>query len=548
MVVSHAPQNSVSSAVSRDPNMHRRRASTLRSVMRKLFSRKHHSQGGDLAEDERESDPRTTSSRPPAAVRPESPPAPIVEARSRARRSRSLPSQDISFPQDPVTNKTKLSAKETNPIDSQPPLNDDNLRPEPPDHRRPRRRATLPSIVLSGEEARELVTRVARQATRASRVESAAVDDRSSEDTVVKRRRRRSRSANELRKVANAHRMSPIQWRRYSDAAKPGRARSPAPSAGGFSSSRPETRSTVHRGGEEGEGEEADEVSPGSHGPGPETESENGYDFGTLMGTMQDNSDTGLAQRVATLEVKLMDLELAIAKLQSQDVPAFHPNELDDHTPEQQPHPDDTEGGELQPPPPIRDPSFLFTSIHSTPVVTPPRSSPAADANRESGVTVRPQTSGLRPSSSHDSEFRGISVEQYSALTTLVRREQTARKLLESQMTQLRKDMEQLREGDQDRRPRPPDPGSFYHPSSPESLDGGGTSSTQQRKSERERGFSTTKSRKWKDDFETNRSDPHFFAPSVSNSSLSTGSDRAMYRKRSTPDAAVNPSQIPGMI
>jgi hypothetical protein len=48
------------------------------------------------------------------------------------------------------------------------------------------------------------------------------------------------------------------------------------------------------------------------------------------------------------------------------------------------------------------------------------------------------------PSATSLSEFSGVSIEQYSTLVTLLRREQTARRNLESQVSGLRDDLRQF--------------------------------------------------------------------------------------------------------
>jgi hypothetical protein len=164
-----------------------------------------------------------------------------------------------------------------------------------------------------------------------------------------------------------------------------------------------------------------------------------------------------------------MDLEFAIAKLQSQDTSPLHHSgsERKSHTnkkvavpaTESESHSSSNRQGSN---------SALLDAHH-----TPPRSSPASDGRPESIATIRPQTSGSHHPPSRISrgpppnpDFHGISVEQYSALTMLVRREQTARKLLETQILQLRNEVEKL----QKRGSRALDPESFFCPSSPDSI------------------------------------------------------------------------------
>jgi len=159
---------------------------------------------------------------------------------------------------------------------------------------------------------------------------------------------------------------------------------------------------------------------------------------------MNDNSDVSLAQRVTTLEVKLMDLELAIAKLQGHDVSPCPQHGFGAGSGQQEPNQQDID------PSPSRDPG------------TRPAST----------VTLRPHTFGSHISPSQPSpppapDFNGISAEQYNELTALLLRERSARKLLEGQLAQLQRDMDQLRDihrsSDEDRllMPSSSDHGSF---------------------------------------------------------------------------------------
>ena len=76
----------------------------------------------------------------------------------------------------------------------------------------------------------------------------------------------------------------------------------------------------------------------------------------------------------------------------------------------------------------------------------------------------------MGPSSS-TSNLHGISIEQYSALVTLIRREQTARKALESQIHLLQDEIRSLRQAQQSAGGYYPvsPPGTLYPIPSPES-------------------------------------------------------------------------------
>ncbi|OAX82724.1 hypothetical protein ACJ72_02930 [Emergomyces africanus] len=418
---SHAPQDSISTMMTKDSMTRRRRGSTLKSVMRKIFGRK------------RRSDPETLRreahniSRPPQWT----PTLQTVEhpvrtgsgsLRSRSNRAPSLPTHPSSMVHTPMQSPFKKSGG--------PHSRRSGSRSPRLDYRRPRRRATLPSIVLSTHEARELASQIAQQNSRRNSMRSPRRDMEEEldglEQMTSRQRKRRSRSVSELRDTARAHRMSPIQWRRRSDEIKFWRESFLKMDASSAISARPETRSTI-----------ASVLENTNHTEVAES-LDDPFNFTALMGTMQDNSESGLAQRVNMLEVKLMDLEFAIAKLQGHDVsPAKQP--FDASMRRNSPY---TQQSTDTPPP------RFVSSFEPSPNITPPRTSPVPD-RPDSTATLRPYTAShdvsCQTPSSFASDFKGISVEQYSALTTLVRREQTARKLLEEQIFQLQLDVSQLK-------------------------------------------------------------------------------------------------------
>ncbi|PGH04781.1 hypothetical protein GX51_03265 [Blastomyces parvus] len=423
---SHAPQNSISTTMTNDSVTRRRRGSTLKSVMRKLFGRK------------RRSDPESLRREAHNISRP-SPWTPTLETvehpvkmvsgslRSRSNRAPSLPTNSHSLVQTPSQSPLKRAGGSHS--------RRSGSRSPRLDYRRPRRRATLPSIVLSTHEARELAIQIAQQNSRRNSIHSptrGVEEPDAFEQKTSKQQKRRSRSASELRATARSHRMSPIQWRRRSDEIKFWRESFLKVDASPSMSARPETRSTIASVLENTEHAEAEVEQP----------LDDPFHFTALMGTMQDNSETGLAQRVNMLEVKLMDLEFAIAKLQGHDVsPAKQTFEagMRRNSPYSHQQGTATATNAL--------PSSFVSSFVSSPSITPPRTSPTPD-RPDSTATLRPYTASHSVScqtpSSFTSDFKGISVEQYSALTTLVRREQTARKLLEQQILQLQRDVSQL--------------------------------------------------------------------------------------------------------
>lgn len=388
--------------------MHRRRGSTLKTVMRRIFGR---TRRRSLAEDDEEhavdeSQITVESGKPMSDLGPEGGTFVTMPDSLRSNRSPSL---------------TYKEASQANGLHA---LGDQDIESA---RRQPRRRATLPSLVLSDEEGRNIVTTMIHNGTAVVGTGMSSETRRSVEDRRQKsiiQAKRRSRSASALREAARGHRMSPIQWRRRSDEIRFWRT-----SVLEEPSTRPQTDTTVASEKEVGPTDVPESIA--------ETEAESAaFNFANVLEMQKDESVT-LEQRVTTLEVKLMDLELAIAKLQ--DSKAFQTDKSRrKRSPSRErlaPHERGLPSGSF----PSGD------SEHS------PRSSPSVvDGPRpHSTSTLRPNTlqhmpTWRTPSSTSLPDINGISIEQYSALVTLVRREQSARKMLENQVSQLQEDIRQL--------------------------------------------------------------------------------------------------------
>ncbi|EFR01959.1 hypothetical protein MGYG_04960 [Nannizzia gypsea CBS 118893] len=451
--VSHAHQESLSSNASHSSTMHRRRGSTLKTVMRKIFGRKPRDELDDLKSPQEI--PEIYPQSPEVASLPDDEEDMTVQPPARFHRSSSLPS---------LKNSPKRSSRNSIFGLGSPPeaLSSSELL----DVRGHRRRATLPSVALSINDTLELASKLDAVGTFERKSSIASLDALASKaDTHYKRR---SRSACGLRETAKSHRMSPIQWRRRSDEIRFWRESTlndfaePRPDTGAVSSA------TSHASPEEKDADLSEESIgcpiEGDESEDSEPNGEEGFDFKNLMESMQTENEVSLAQRVATLEVKLMDLEFAIAKLQNNNTEATTAKKKATSSP--------VRGRPMEP---INDSSQFINSFVSTPSITPPQGSPAEiePMQRSSPITLCNHSlecisQSRRPPSPHrsDSGFKGISVEQYSALTTLMRREQCARKLLESQILSMQQEIRRLQTGE----PWVPGQGStFLRSSSPDS-------------------------------------------------------------------------------
>ncbi|KAJ6028690.1 hypothetical protein N7540_004266 [Penicillium herquei] len=413
---------------------HRRTGSTLKTVMRKIFNRKRQSQADGLEENPNEAF------------------YPSVLAKQ------SSPAEGKTFLSIPTPSASKRSS----------PLSEENLQlqfaeahlsptsatggslPSPGIPRR-RRRATLPSVIFSDDESRFAVASSAISA-----ISDPQEDRPHTQDTHHRRRsmlqdRRISRSADALQELAHEEPVvdqTPSFW--------PARSTSiptPVPdsksaalevSSASDHSARPSTGTTVTS-------LTRESVAPSaSESDGQADQMSLPPNVRSLVHTMQQDDGLTVEQRLNTLEVKMIDLEFAIARMQSSPV-----------------DPNYTERSSRQRYTPSTEPySPHSRSKYSTGYLSSADRERERERERErdesptplttfstvrppSTSTIRPDTMSSRmirpaPSTTSLSEFSGVSIEQYSTLVTLLRREQTARRNLESQVSGLRDDLRQL--------------------------------------------------------------------------------------------------------
>ena len=279
--------------------------------------------------------------------------------------------------------------------------------------------------------------------------------------------KRRSKSADDLRDMNKEHRMSPIQWRRWrrrSDEIRRWRESSVEIPAI-YASISPHLAEDV---------EEADMQA--KHTLSLEQDRENAeepgnFDFGLLASAMNSQERVGIDERVITLEVKMMDLEYAISKLQG-PTPG-RPSLLSEQTHSvgdysQAPGLQE-DGTSLDPeslaltPPPKHSHSSIRESTASTAstfLQKQPNSYYLSEPSvftslrpPSTSITLRPaKTVDHQPASSQIAKEPGsarsstavLTLEHYMTLTSLIRREQAARMRLEVQVTKLQKQVSDL--------------------------------------------------------------------------------------------------------
>lgn len=461
-VLSHHPQASYSSQISQDPFLHRHRGSTLKVVMRKLFGLKRQSN----LETEEESESQLTV------------------------QNQIMSSQMISFPiaqdlthggkahqSDTTSKHSALKRKQSLPNSHISSASSDRLGTTIQDSRieipaqTVRRRATLPSLILTEDDDLKssiysdispVSTRPVSMINESHEEPELHTDHEESKSQPSFKSHRRSKSADALRDLVRHHRMSPIQWRRRSDEIRFWR------------TSIFETDESDDNGKEELPQDESLQIveSP-VHPKTASVKAESvplqselkpaHFQLENLITNIAD-PDATVEERLATIEVKLMDLEFAISKIQGTDHNVFSKSTNEPAVLEDLPLP------VLSPGHCSADASSILSDVST-------QSSASFGGGEDrplSTATLRPNiVYAQQPPPTHNYSWsslnlNGISIEQYSALVTLIRREQTARKALEDQVTQLQEEMEDFRRGSG--MPASP-PGTLYPIPSPDSDD-----------------------------------------------------------------------------
>lgn len=388
------------------PIVHRRTGSTLKTVMRKIFNRKRQSQADGVEESPHEAYYNSSPSRQSPSALGKS--FLTVPTPTESKRSSPLSEENLLLAETHLS-PTRLTAP--------------GLPGMPPR----RRRATLPSVIFSDDESRLGVASTAISDPQEERLIPESQRRRS-----MVRARRRSRSIGALRDLTNQPPMSPNVWPTRTASIPNSVPDSRSPPLEGSSASaysgRPSTGTTVTS------------VTRASVAPSIQSDPQADQmslppNVGNLVRSMQQDDGLTVEQRLNTLEVKMIDLEFAIARMQS--------NSVDSQPTSRQKQ---TQSTESVTPNARNKSSGLASTIErdeSPSLVTPLPGRPISTS------TIRPETMQSRtirsaPSTNSLSDFTAVSIEQYSALVTLLRREQTARRNLETQVSSLRDDIRHI--------------------------------------------------------------------------------------------------------
>lgn len=248
--------------------------------------------------------------------------------------------------------------------------------------------------------------------------------------------KRRSRSVGAYRDTE--HRMSPIQWRRWrrrSDEIKYWRQSTDLTSLGLTSLDSPVMAQK----------DGADTVDEDDRNLG---EHNGDFNFGLPGDTMQDQEKIGLEERIVTLEIKLMDFEYAISKLQAGSTsPSRRHSQFAEEGPQESV---DSYISSDRPQTPIEpSPSLPQQSPPASPSKfthdTAPKPRPTSVATTlrpgQSGHTVHQK--GSLDRSTHSS-LANLTIDHYTTLITLIRHEQSARMRLEQQVAMLQGRLDHL--------------------------------------------------------------------------------------------------------
>jgi len=294
-----------------------------------------------------------------------------------------------------------------------------------------RRRNTLPSIAVAPHEAEMLDAALAGPNEPSTGKEPGP----SSGTPRPKAAKRRSRSADAFRDGLRDHQMSPIQWRRRSDEIETWRTSVLADPAGGRASPAPPNYTKPDPPGEAG-------TRPSGEVPRTATrESLKYFDFGSF-GVAGANS-ASVEQRLTTLEVKVIDHEYAIAKLQGFEVakPIISSGALQHRVMQ-----DLFQDVDL--PRPLSQPrqSLLSSPVDSLLLAENPED-PGRPNRSSAATTIRPATALVQPTATAADQplQKLVTAEQFDSLMALVASEQAARQALEAQVAQLQSELELLR-------------------------------------------------------------------------------------------------------
>ena len=300
------------------------------------------------------------------------------------------------------------------------------------------RRASVPSVILNRPEVQEVQAATTGRGAQPTEEQPVDAHDIGFAVTNGSNPKRRSRSVGAFRDTE--HRMSPIQWRRWrrrSDEIKYWRQSADLGSLGikGFDSS------------EQGQKDDADAA---DHHDGNLGQHSGEFNFGLPADAIQNQERIGLEERIVTLEIKLMDFEYAISKLQAGSTSppirlseriemARRQNSVDSYFSSDHRQAPIQESPALpQETPPLSPSKFAYE--------TALQQRPTSVATTLKASASGPYTSAYKGSidRSTGSSLTGLTIEHYTTLVTLIRHEQSSRVRLEQQVSMLQQQLDRI--------------------------------------------------------------------------------------------------------
>jgi len=292
--------------------------------------------------------------------------------------------------------------------------------------------------------------------------------------------KRRSRSADAYYDASRGHRMSPIQWRQWRRRSDEIRFWRDSIAESPLLASKLEDRDTPAV-------EEVQEDAANAADEAPDDTNKDTratFNFGVLATSMHEQEAVGIEQRLVTLEVKLMDLEYAISKIQAQPPSPAGPSPQ--HLqPDLQLRNPSAGSGQSGTSSPFKSAEQKYTSVaESEPIEPPSHSSNGSYRDRmarplSNAPTIRPPTAPSPVANEQDTKtshkrnsITSLTIDHYTTLITLIRREQVARIRLEDQVSDLQRQLMNIQypSPPQSRMRIPRWKGSPYHVTSSEVM------------------------------------------------------------------------------
>lgn len=210
--------------------------------------------------------------------------------------------------------------------------------------------------------------------------------------------------------------------------------------------------------------------SPATDELGAETENHGNFNFGLSAGTIEHQEQVGIEERMVTLEIKLMDFEYAISKLQASLGSPMSPPHHRFHSIDEPRLSGDSERAQNYPQSSLyhsKRPSEDFyppSSAHGTPAIQthqrpfpPSIHTPTTPEHQEHPSDNRPASvattlkAGTRDRTSRAS---GLTHEHYTSLVALIRRERSERLRLEDEVSLLQHQVHLLMDSQRPSSPR----------------------------------------------------------------------------------------------